>query len=86
VLMSSSALPPPKCFALPDYPGERLIACRNPHLAEQRARTRQELLAATETALAPLLTAVAEGRRFTPRGGGPIYQHQGLGLRPPECP
>jgi transposase len=46
----------------PDYPGERLIACRNPHLAEQRARKRQELLAATETALAPLLTAVAEGR------------------------
>ena len=46
----------------PDYPGERLIACRNPVLAEQRARTREALLAATETALAPIATAVAEGR------------------------
>jgi hypothetical protein len=46
----------------PDYPGERLIACRNPALAEQRARTRDELLAATETALAPIATTVAEGR------------------------
>src|SRR5680860_1384666 len=34
----------------PDYPGERLIACRNPALAEQRARKREELLTATETA------------------------------------
>ena len=32
----------------PDYPGERLIACRNPLLAADRARKRQELLAATE--------------------------------------
>src|SRR2546426_8476200 len=32
----------------PDYPGERLIACRNPLLAAERARKRQELLAATE--------------------------------------
>jgi len=46
----------------PDYPGERLIACRNPHLAKERARKREELLAATETALAKTLAAVAEGR------------------------
>ena len=46
----------------PDYPGERLIACRNPALAEQRARKREALLAATETLLAPLITAVPEGR------------------------
>ncbi|HEX5346192.1 MAG TPA: IS1634 family transposase [Pseudonocardiaceae bacterium] len=46
----------------PDYPGERLIACRNPLLATQRARTRDALLAATETALVPIVTAVTEGR------------------------
>jgi hypothetical protein len=32
----------------PDFPGERLVACRNPVLAADRARTREELLAATE--------------------------------------
>jgi Transposase DDE domain len=46
----------------PDYPGERLIACRNPLLAAERSRKRGELLAATEAVLAPVLTAVAEGR------------------------
>ena len=46
----------------PDYPGERLIACRNPALAEQRARKREELLTATETALAATLASVAAGR------------------------
>ena len=46
----------------PDYPGERLIACRNPALAAERARKRAELLDATETVLAPILAAVAEGR------------------------
>jgi hypothetical protein len=46
----------------PDYPGERLIACRNPFLAQERARKRGELLAATEQVLAPVLRAVAEGR------------------------
>jgi Transposase DDE domain len=46
----------------PDYPSERLIACRNPALADERARKRDALLAATEKALAPLATAVAEGR------------------------
>jgi len=46
----------------PDYPGERLIACRNPHLAGERARKRDELLAATETALATTVAAVKAGR------------------------
>jgi DDE family transposase len=49
-------------IAHPDYPGERLIACRNPALATERARKREALLAATEAALAPIVTAVAEGR------------------------
>jgi hypothetical protein len=39
-----------------------LITCRNPALAAERARTREALLAATEAALAPIITAVAEGR------------------------
>ena len=46
----------------PDYPGERLIACHNPVLAADRARTRTQLLAATEVALAPLLARVQAGR------------------------
>jgi len=45
-----------------DFPGERLIACRNPVLAAGRARTREELLAATEKLLAPLLARVRAGR------------------------
>ena len=35
----------------PDYPGERLVACYNPLLAEERSRKREELLAATEAGL-----------------------------------
>ena len=46
----------------PDYPGERLIACRNPLLAAERARKRDELLAATENLLAPIIARVAAGR------------------------
>jgi hypothetical protein len=46
----------------PDYPGERLIACRNPTLAGERARTREDLLAATETDLRETAAAVAAGR------------------------
>jgi hypothetical protein len=49
-------------FSHPDYPDERLIACRNPLLAEERKRKRSELLAATEEALAPLVAAVEAGR------------------------
>jgi hypothetical protein len=46
----------------PDYPGERLIACRNPLLAAERARKREDLLAATEKLLAPILARVEAGR------------------------
>ncbi len=45
-----------------DFPGERLIACRNPALAGERARKREDLLTATEKALAPLIARVAAGR------------------------
>jgi transposase len=46
----------------PDYPGERLIACRNPLLAAERARKREDLLAATEKLLAPIIARVTAGR------------------------
>jgi len=46
----------------PEFPGERLIACRNPALAADRARTREELLTATEKLLAPLIARAAAGR------------------------
>jgi hypothetical protein len=45
-----------------DFPGERLVACRNPVLAAGRARTREELLAATERPLAPITARVQAGR------------------------
>jgi len=45
-----------------DFPGERLVACRNPVLAAERARKRADLLAATEKLLAPLIARVAAGR------------------------
>ena len=45
-----------------DFPGERLIACRNPALAEERARKREDLLAATEKLLAPIVSRVNAGR------------------------
>ena len=47
----------------PDYPGERLIACRNPALAKERARKREELLEATEADLAVIAAAVARDRQ-----------------------
>jgi hypothetical protein len=46
----------------PDYPGERLVACRNPALAADRARKREDLLQATEKLLAPLIGRVQAGR------------------------
>jgi hypothetical protein len=49
-------------IAHPDFPDERFIACRNPALAQERARKRQDLLAATEKLFAPIITAVAQGR------------------------
>src|SRR5215472_12400250 len=45
-----------------DYPGERLVACRNPVLAADRARKREDLLAATEKLLGPLTARVRAGR------------------------
>jgi hypothetical protein len=45
-----------------DFPGERLIACRNPVLAAERARTREDLLAATEKLLDSLTARVRAGR------------------------
>jgi transposase len=46
----------------PDFPGERLVACRNPVLAAERARKREDLLAATEKLLAPIIARVQAGR------------------------
>lgn len=47
----------------PDYPGERLIVCRNPRLADERARKRQELLAATQKDLDKIAAAVQRKNR-----------------------
>ena len=46
----------------PDYPGERLIVCRNEALAAERARKREELLAATERDLAKIRAAATRTR------------------------
>jgi hypothetical protein len=46
----------------PAYPGERLIACRNPELAKLRAHTRESLVVATERVLAPIQRRVQRGR------------------------
>jgi hypothetical protein len=45
----------------PDYPGERLVVCRNPLVADDRRRRREELLAATERELAPIRKRVQAG-------------------------
>jgi hypothetical protein len=47
----------------PDYPGERLVACKNPFLEAERARKRESLLAATEADLAKIAAACARARR-----------------------
>ena len=49
-------------IASPDFPGERLVVCRNPVLAAERARKREELLAATEADLARIVASVEAGR------------------------
>jgi hypothetical protein len=46
----------------PDYPNERLVACRNPELAKLRAHKRESLLAATEKDLAQVQAMVEAGR------------------------
>ena len=47
----------------PTHPGERLIVCRNPFLAAERTRTRNELLLATEKLLKPIQEAVNRSKR-----------------------
>jgi transposase len=46
----------------PDFPNERLVVCRNPDLAAERTRKREDLLTATERDLAPIQAAVARKR------------------------
>jgi transposase len=46
----------------PDYPGERLVVCRNPQLAKLRAHKREDLLAATEKSLQTIRARVQAGR------------------------
>jgi hypothetical protein len=58
----------------PDYPGERLIVCRNPFLAEERARKRTELLAATQRELDEIVAA-------TRRSQNPLRGRAQIGLR-----
>jgi Transposase DDE domain len=58
----------------PDYPGERLIVCRNRELAAERRRKRLDLLAATERDLAAIAAAVARPRR-------PLHGKDAIGLR-----
>ena len=47
----------------PDFPGERLVACKNPFLEAERARKRDSLLTATEADLAKIAAACARARR-----------------------
>src|SRR3990172_8593495 len=47
----------------PEFPGERLMACYNPLLADQRRRKREELLAATEIKLQAIAAEVAKRKR-----------------------
>ncbi len=61
----------------PDYPGERLIACRNPALAAERARKRSDLLTATEKLLTPIARRVQAGRLT---GAGEIGKAVGKAL------
>jgi len=50
-------------IASPDYPGERLVVCRNPDLAVERTRKREDLLAATEKDLAKIAAAIVRQRK-----------------------
>jgi hypothetical protein len=54
----------------PDYPSERLIACRNPALATERARKRTALIEATEPELAKIKAAVDAGTLVDPAAIG----------------
>jgi len=48
-------------FTHPDYPGERLVACRNPLLARKRAHKRESMLGATELELSKIRTSLENG-------------------------
>jgi hypothetical protein len=61
-------------IAHPDFPGERLIACFNPLLAEERSRKRPDLLAATEKQLEKIAVATKRARR-------PLRGKQNIGIR-----
>ena len=63
----------------PDYPGERLVVCKNPLLAEERARKRAELLAVTEKELARIAARVQRARSPL-RGAAAIGQAVGAVL------
>jgi len=58
----------------PDFAGERLIACYNPLLAEERSRKRPELLSATEKELERIVLATQRKKR-------PLRGKQNIGLR-----
>jgi hypothetical protein len=58
----------------PDFPGERLIICRNPDLARLRTHKREELLAATERDLGKIVAAVGRQR-------GPLRGDAEIGVR-----
>jgi hypothetical protein len=55
-------------LASPDFPGERLVACRNPELARLRTHTREDLLAATESNLEKIKARVVAGRQARRHG------------------
>jgi DDE family transposase len=61
-------------IAHPDYPGERLVACKNPLLATERARKREELLSATEAELEKIAQACRRERQ-------PLRGKDRIGLR-----
>src|SRR5713101_903794 len=63
----------------PDYPGERLVVCKNPLLAAQRARKREELLAVTENDLARIDARVQRARKPL-RGAAALGQAVGAVL------
>ncbi len=63
----------------PDYPGERLVVCKNPLLAEERARKRAELLVGTEKELARIAARVQRARNPL-RGAAAIGQAIGAVL------
>jgi len=61
-----------------EFPDERLVVCRNPHLAAERARKREDLLAATERELDKVTASVANPRgRLHHADAGAIGQRVG---------